>query len=316
MNKYLMLLPAVGCLLGFAACSNAAEQSDAETTAPAATTASTVTTVTTMTETTTVTTTTTVDYQIAENASLEADIASARPTSCTFTLSNQGEENLTYTHGFRIYRMDTGQLLNENSHAETEPDLKARSLAPGESTEIEADWTDLYGVLEDGSYLFELELSREELDDDTQDSDSSASDSDAEHAETTEPFVIRNVVCALFEINSEGFAPRLSIAPETVKPDGCVLTIQNAPDAVRDYGLVYRLYDETDGKHEQLFRQLDMDAKLDKNYHMEPGQMLTLKFNWNDIYGSLLEGDYVIEVDILTEGEEEAIPYRVPFTIS
>ena len=91
MNKYLMLLPAVGCLLGFAACSNAAEQSDAETTAPAATTASTVTTVTTMTETTTVTTTTTVDYQIAENASLEADIASARPTSCTFTLSNQGE---------------------------------------------------------------------------------------------------------------------------------------------------------------------------------------------------------------------------------
>ena len=124
------------------------------------------------------------------------------------------------------------------------------------------------------------------------------------------------VAQAEFEINSDGFVPRLVISPESVKPEGCVLTIKNSPDAPRDYGMVYRLYDETNGQHTQLFRQLDMDAKIDKNYHMEPGQSITLTYKWVDFYGSLLEGDYAIEVDLLTEGEETAVPYRATFTIT
>lgn len=359
MKKLYILLPAVLCMLGFAACSNETADNTPEETTAARTETTVTTTVTTTTETTTVTTTTTPDYQIVKDMLLAPDPLTARPTSCTFTLTNNTEERQPYTSAYRIYNAETGQLLSLRSGAE-DAEVKGKALGAGESTEIEADWTELYGPLEDGTYIFELELSREEIIEEAEEeeSDSSKDDSEAdsksdskddskadsksdskddskadsksdskedsskdessedEKEEPKEPVIIRMVAQAEFEINSDGFVPRLIVSPESIKPEGCVVTIKNSPDAARDYGMVYRLYDETDGKHTQLFRQLDTDAKVDKNYHMEPGESITLKYRWVDFYGYLLEGDYAIEVDLLTEGEHEAVPYRATFTIT
>lgn len=336
MKRLFILLPAVLCIAALAACSNeTAEESAAETTTTAATETTAATTETTTTETTTVTTTTTPDYQVVKDMLLEADPLTARPTSCTFTLTNNTEERQPYTTGYRIYNAESGQLLGRRT-GEEDADVKTKALGVGESATINADWTELYGTLEDGTYIFELELSREEIVEEEAEEESEADskedsksdskeesktdskdDSEAEEAEEApkEPQFIRMVVCAEFEINSDGFVPRLTIAPESVKPEGCVMTVKNSPDATRDYGMVYRLYDETGGQHTQLFRQLDMDAKLDKNYHMEPGESIVLTFKWSDIYGSLLEGDYAIEIDLLTEGDSQAVPYRASFTI-
>lgn len=316
MKKGLFLIPVFAGMLMLAACQEEQSEESAELPAETTTTEAVTTTAaaTTTTETTTVTTTTTVDYQIAEKARLDVDLASVRSTSCTLTLTNDGEEQLHYEAEFRIIDAATDRELAKHT-AEFEYPTKPGVLAPGEETSISVDWTELYGNLPDGVYIFEqlLEMPAAE---DADDGDADDETADSENAETADAESrCRIVARAEFEIDSEGFVPRLTIDPATVTPEGVVLIVKNSLDAARDYGLVYRLYDESGSNRVQLLREIDTDAKLGKNYHMEPGESIELKYKWTDVYGSLLEGSYAIEIDLLAEGAESAESYRAAFVI-
>lgn len=311
MKKGLFLIPVFAGMLMLAACQEEQSEESAELPAETTTTEAVTTTAaaTTTTETTTVTTTTTVDYQIAEKARLDVDLASVRSTSCTLTLTNDGEEQLPYEAEFRIIDAATDRELAKHT-AEFEYPTKPGVLAPGEETSISVDWTELYGNLPDGVYIFEqlLEMPAAE---DADDGDADDETAVSENAEPRRRIVAR----AEFEIDSEGFVPRLTIDSATVTPEGVVLIVKNSLDAARDYGLVYRLYDESGSNRVQLLREIDTDAKLGKNYHMEPGESIELKYKWTDVYGSLLEGSYAIEIDLLAEGAESAESYRAAFVI-
>ncbi|MCQ2416467.1 MAG: hypothetical protein MJ071_01490 [Oscillospiraceae bacterium] len=290
MNKYLLLLPTALCLIAAVSCGTG-ESQESET-AEVTTTAeeTTVTTEVTTEETTTTTTVTTVDYEIVKSVELTADAESVRPTSGKFALSNQTDAPLSYTNQFRIYNAETSSLLAPREEAENDP--KTKTLGVGEETGIDADWTDQYGALEDGDYILELVLSQPE-----------------------EAAQLLQVVQAKFTLDSDGFIPHLSIDPASVKPTGCVLTVTNATDVARSYGLVYRVYDETNGKRELLARQLDMDKKISKDYYMEPGASIQIICNWDETLGPLLEGDYAVEIDLLADNEKKAVPYRAAFSV-
>ena len=65
----------------------------------------------------------------------------------------------------------------------------------------------------------------------------------------------------------------------------------------------------------ELLKEIDLDAKLAKNYRMEPGETLELKYNWRDKYGSLLEGSYELEIDLLPDDGTPAMSFSAPFVI-
>lgn len=307
------LLAAMVCLGAWCLAGCAQDPADSgeiqETTAAAVTTTAAETTVTTTKATTTVTTTTQAQYLPAEDVELKIDAASIRSVGCTFTLTNSGEENQPYSKCWRVLDPETEKELKVLPDAE-EMTVRAEGvIAPGqESPAIKADWEKRYGELPDGTYLLELVLEEVAEEQDAKKDDSS----DAEK----EPRKLPKVVRAELVIDSEGFVPRVSIDPATVKPEGCVMTVRNSPDTGRTYSLVYRLYEEKGDTRTQLFKGTDLDAKLANNYRMEPGETLTLKYNWSEKLGSLLEGNYSIEIDLLPDDGTPATSYIARFEIT
>lgn len=299
-----VLLCAAACVL-IGCGQNTAESSDTPETTEAATetTEATTTTVTTTTVETTVTTTTAKpEYLLAENIALAVDAGSVRAAGCTYTLTNNGENNQSYTKKYRLLDPETEKELTLQPDAEEQSDQAAGVIAPGGSAELTAQWEKRYGTLTDGVYLLEAELEQ-------------VKEESADESSDAEPRVLPKVVRAEFEINSEGFVPRVYIDPETVTPEHCVVTVKNSPDVGRSYTMIYRLYDETGASRVELLREIDTEARLHNISHIEPGETLELKFNWRESYGSLLEGHYAIEIDLLPDGGGDASSYRAEFVI-
>lgn len=303
MKRFLMTVLVCAGAWCLAGCDqDAGESGEVQETTAAVTTTTVTTTTTTTTVTTTVTTTMQAQYLLAEDIELKIDPASVRASGCTFTVTNSGENNQPYSKHYRLVDPETEKELKLLPDAEELSDTASGVIAPGGSTDIKADWEKRYGLLADGSYWLELVL--EQVTEEQKDESSDA-----------EPRKIPKLARTGLEIDSEGFVPRVQIDPATVKPEGCVLTVRNSPDTGRTYTLVYRLYDVSGGKRVELLKEIDLDAKLAKNYRMEPGETLELKYNWRDKYGSLLEGSYELEIDLLPDDGTPAMSFSAPFVI-
>ena len=299
-----VLMCAAACVL-IGCGQNTAENSKAPETTEAATetTEATTTTVTTTTVETTVTTTTTKpEYLLAENIALEVNAGSVRATGCTYTLTNSGENNQSYTKKYRLLDPETEKELPLQPDAEEQSGQAAGVIAPEGSVELTVQWEKRYGTLNDGVYLLEAELEQ-------------VKEEPAEESSEAEPLVLPKVVRAEFEINSEGFVPRVYIDPATVTPEHCTLTIQNSPDVGRSYTMIYRMYNESGATREHLLTKIDMDSRLQNRSHLEPGEKMELNCNWHDELDSLLEGHYAIEVDLLPDDGGDASSYRAEFVI-
>ncbi len=293
MKKYLfMLLLCLGAFL-LGGCKDTPESSMESETEPETTTVATTTTTVT---TTTVTTTTTVDYRIAEELELEVGLWTVRTSKCTATLTNHDVQNRRYTLDYRIIDEKTGKPCKELPDYEPK-DEEIRWLAPEESKDLEYDWSERYGELEDGNYILEAKL-------DSVLSDPEDADSD------WLPLVARSE----FGVNSQGFVPHLSIDPETIRPEGVVLTVQNSPDAGRTY-TVFRLYDESREPRVELLKRYDYAAQRAGNNHVDAGGTLTLNYDWAEEYGSLVAGTYVLEIDMIADNEKEGKVYRIEFEV-
>ena len=107
----------------------------------------------------------------------------------------------------------------------------------------------------------------------------------------------------------------MRIDPATVTPEGCTLTVRNSPDVGRTYTLVYRLYDESGSGRTELLRNLDLETKIAKEYHLEPGETKEYQYSWRDTYGSLLEGTYSLEIDLLPDDGAPTMSYSAQFVI-
>ena len=56
--------------------------------------------------------------------------------------------------------------------------------------------------------------------------------------------------------------------------------------------------------------------RLYNDYYIEPGAEMVRVYDWSSTFGSLVEGEYTLEIDLLTEGESEGKTYRIPFEIT
>ncbi len=104
-------------------------------------------------------------------------------------------------------------------------------------------------------------------------------------------------------------------AAGVLPPEGCTLTARNSPDMGRTYTLVYRLYDETGAKRMELLREYDKETKLANDYHLEPGAVMQIKYNWRETYGALLEGKYAVEIDLMPDDGSPTMSYTAAFEI-
>lgn len=271
--------------------------SEPETTAETTVTALTGTTE----ETTTTTTTTTEPFILDKQLKLEYVPASARPTSCQVNLTNSNEEPLPYTDGINLYTED-GEAIPQLPDYEAK---KADSLTinPGDTLTIGYDWSDRYGELAEGSYLFELIIVPG-----AEPAEDAETDEDAEPADTR-PTVLR----VPFRINGSDYSPALTIDPASVDTKHCTLTVQNAPDQARDYTMVYRIYDENNNL---VMRHLDTESQMSGAYHFEAGEAHDIPFYWEKGYGELPDGDYELEIDFIGKTDKITTTYRVKFTVT
>ncbi len=302
MKHYLLMMILAVCALCCAGCAGNAEDSP-EPDSAAETTASSAVTTTATEPTTTVTTATTVDYLVASDMKLTVKTDTVRPSKCTAELTNSGSaEGRPYTAEYRIYEV-SGDA--EKPCAEL-PDYEAPAqqgdvkwLAPEQTAEIPLDWGKRYGDLQDGTYI--LEITQENVPSDPDDPDSPK---------------VRLVVRTEFEMDSSGFVPQFIVAEDDINPEGIVLTIKNSKDAARWYAMTYHLYDESRTPRVELLEEIDKDAQLHGNNYMPPGGELVLVYDWSKTYGSLVEGEYVLEIQLLADGEKEGKTYRIPFEVT
>ena len=289
------LIAALACavMLCLTACSGSKNSSEAPaietTTATTETTAATTAAVSSAVTTTTYAVIPLTDYTEADGLKLELVKKTLRDSKCTFKLTNTGKTVQSYDTEYRLVDAATGAQVHVRNGAD-EVRRKKRNIAPGESKEIKADWSNRYGRLESGEYYYELLLSMNE--------------------QTGQ----RRVVRAKFTIEEVLYTPVISVEPDSVTPKGLTLIIKNTNDVARSYGLVYRIY-ETEG-NKLMMKQMDNETKLAKNYHIPQGGVLTLKLNWSKNFGALLDGNYAIEIDLLADGDETARVFRTEFTVA
>ncbi len=300
MKKYLLMFLLCACAWGCAACAGK-QQADSEPVSESEETAeTTAVTTTTTAETTTVTTTTTVDYLAASDMKLEVKTDTVRPAKCTAELKNTGSEAQHYTLDFRIYEKDGEKERLCKELEDYEPAAaQDRWLAPDETAELNYEWSARYGDLQDGTYILEALLG-----------------STAENPDDPESPQRKLVARAEFEMDSAGFVPQFIIDPEDINPQGIVLHIKNANDVPRYYAMTYHLYDESRTPRVELLGEIDKEAQLHGNNYMPAGGELVLVYDWSNSYGSLIEGEYVLEIPLLAEGEKEGKIYRIPFEIT
>lgn len=300
MKKYLLMFLLCACAWGCAACAGK-QQADSEPVSESEETAeTTAVTTTTTAETTTVTTTTTVDYLAASDMKLEVKTDTVRPAKCMAELKNTGSEAQHYTLDFRIYEKDGEKERLCKELEDYEPAAaQDRWLAPDETAELNYEWSARYGDLQDGTYILEALLG-----------------STAEDPDDPESPQRKLVARAEFEMDSAGFVPQFIIDPEDINPQGIVLHIKNANDVPRYYAMTYHLYDESRTPRVELLGEIDKDAQLHGNNYMPAGGELVLVYDWSNSYGSLIEGEYVLEIPLLAEGEKEGKIYRIPFEIT
>lgn len=300
MKKYLLMFLLCACAWGCAACAGK-QQADSEPVSESEETAeTTAVTTTTTAETTTVTTTTTVDYLAASDMKLEVKTDTVRPAKCTAELKNTGSEAQHYTLDFRIYEKDGEKERLCKELEDYEPAAaQDRWLAPDETAELNYEWSARYGDLQDGTYILEALLG-----------------STAEDPDDPESPQRKLVARAEFEMDSAGFVPQFIIDPEDINPQGIVLHIKNANDVPRYYAMTYHLYDESRTPRVELLGEIDKEAQLHGNNYMPAGGELVLVYDWSNSYGSLVEGEYVLEIPLLAEGEKEGKIYRIPFEIT
>lgn len=300
MKKYLLMFLLCACAWGCAACAGK-QQADSEPVSESEETAeTTAVTTTTTAETTTVTTTTTVDYLAASDMKLEVKTDTVRPAKCTAELKNTGSEAQHYTLDFRIYEKDGEKERLCKELEDYEPAAaQDRWLAPDETAELNYEWSARYGDLQDGTYILEALLG-----------------STAENPDDSESPQRKLVARAEFEMDSAGFVPQFIIDPEDINPQGIVLRIKNANDVPRYYAMTYHLYDESRTPRVELLGEIDKEAQLHGNNYMPAGGELVLVYDWSNSYGSLVEGEYVLEIPLLAEGEKEGKIYRIPFEIT
>ena len=300
MKKYLLMFLLCACAWGCAACAGK-QQADSEPISELEETAeTTAVTTTTTAETTTVTTTTTVDYLTAPDLKLEVKTDTVRPAKCTAELKNTGSEAQHYTLDFRIYEKDGEKERLCKELEDYEPAAaQDRWIAPDETAELNYEWSARYGDLQDGTYILEALLG-----------------STAEDPDDPESPQRKLVARAEFEMDSAGFVPQFIIDPEDINPQGIVLHIKNANDVPRYYAMTYHLYDESRTPRVELLGEIDKEAQLHGNNYMPAGGELVLVYDWSNSYGSLIEGEYVLEIPLLAEGEKEGKIYRIPFEIT
>ena len=300
MKKYLLMFLLCACAWGCAACAGK-QQADSEPVSESEETAeTTAVTTTAAAETTTVTTTTTVDYLTAPDMKLEVKTDTVRPAKCTAELKNTGSEAQHYTLDFRIYEKDGEKERLCKELEDYEPAAaQDRWLAPDETAELNYEWSARYGDLQDGTYILEALLG-----------------STAEDPDDPESPQRKLVARAEFEMDSAGFVPQFIIDPEDINPQGIVLHIKNANDVPRYYAMTYHLYDESRTPRVELLGEIDKEAQLHGNNYMPAGGELVLVYDWSNSYGSLVEGEYVLEIPLLAEGEKEGKIYRIPFEIT
>ena len=300
MKKYLLMFLLCACAWGCAACAGK-QQADSEPVSESEETAeTTAVTTTTTAETTTVTTTTTVDYLASSDMKLEVKTDTVRPAKCTAELKNTGSEAQHYTLDFRIYEKDGEKERLCKELEDYEPAAaQDRWLAPDETAELNYEWSARYGDLQDGTYILEALLG-----------------STAEDPDDPESPQRKLVARAEFEMDSAGFVPQFIIDPEDINPQGIVLHIKNANDVPRYYAMTYHLYDESRTPRVELLGEIDKEAQLHGNNYMPAGGELVLVYDWSNSYGSLIEGEYVLEIPLLAEGEKEGKIYRIPFEIT
>lgn len=300
MKKYLLMFLLCACAWGCAACAGK-QQADSEPVSESEETAeTTAVTTTTTAETTTVTTTTTVDYLTASDLKLEVKTDTVRPAKCTAELKNTGSEAQHYTLDFRIYEKDGEKERLCKELEDYEPAAaQDRWIAPDETAELNYEWSARYGDLQDGTYILEALLG-----------------STAEDPDDPESPQRKLVARAEFEMDSAGFVPQFIIDPEDINPQGIVLHIKNANDVPRYYAMTYHLYDESRTPRVELLGEIDKEAQLHGNNYMPAGGELVLVYDWSNSYGSLIEGEYVLEIPLLAEGEKEGKIYRIPFEIT
>ncbi len=228
------------------------------------------------------------DYTIAEGLALEAVEESVRDSRCTLRLTNTGSSDAAYLLEYRLIDAATGQPLEVFDFMDTVSD-KVQKIAPGETKEIEADWSNRYSSLKGGDYEYELLIAED--------------DGNGKRLVCRAPFTVVESV----------FTPTLTVLPETVRPSGLTLQVQNSDDAARTYGLAYRIYEKESGT--LMLRVADMQAMKNKNYYVKPGETLLLGMDWKESFGSLLSGAYRIEIELQEDGAEAAKTYSTEFEI-
>ena len=242
-------------------------------------------------------------YQIADNMDMFVERQSVRASRCTAKLTNHNDGQKPYTFAYRVIEEETGQECRILSNYDPEEDEKDAAeihwINPGEKRALQYDWGKRYGDLADGTYILEVTL------------DHTTVYPEDGGAAAVVPVVVR----AKFTVEASDFVPRISIAPEDVKPTGVVLTIQNAKDAGRSYAFAYRLYDEGVKPRKELLKVFDKETRLSKNNYVKAGETLQLELDWTDLYGYLLEGQYSIEIEMLADGEKEGKTYHADFEI-
>lgn len=302
MKKYLILFFLCACAFGCAGCAGKAGDSTAQDADTAESAESTVVT-TTVTETeTTVTTTTMADYLAAKDMKLEIKTDTVRPSKCSAELTNNGDAEHLYTMAYRLYTVgddDTEQLCSELPSYEGGASSDEKRIAPGGTAELEFDWGKRFGDLSSGTYILELLLERVSADPNDEASPQ-----------------VWSVARSEFEVDTTGYLPQFIINPDDINPKGIVITVKNAKDVARWYAMTYHLYDESCTPRRELIGDLDRDAQIHGNNYMPPGGELTLVYDWSDTYGSLVDGEYVLEIPLLAEGEKDGKIYRIKFEIS
>lgn len=294
MRKLFIAALACAGMLGLSACGEAREiqnsASEEQTTASSAATTVT-TTATAVTTTVTSTLPPLSDFTETEDLKLEAKENTVNDEGGVFCLTNQSGGQRTYQTDFRIIDAATGAQVRTYPAAEEEKQ-KPKKIAAGETVELKVNWYDRCGRLKGGDYYYELLISMDQQSG-------------------------NRIVCrAPFSLVEAVFTPVVTIDPDSITPEKLRLHIQNSNDCGRSYGLAYRMliFDEN-GRESVLFRVTDTEARVKKNYHMDAGGSLDLVCDWTKQYGSLLEGKYAIEIDLLADGSENAKAFRAEFEI-